>query len=239
MIQQTIDKMKKNISSLLPWLTFESIKKFFDLKQTLLVILPTVFCYCGIIPKDLPKPVYLGIVLIILTVIYFYCLYTKYNEYEKAIAEVLETGYFSNFFEKTAAYILKKQQDKQPIQFNFNDGTTEVVKADQIKVKVILPLSLKSLDNTIDIVRKITKAGNIDNGAWVLAKKNTDNTITIYEYPRTLKAIQKYLPENYDYNEKKSKNFHKLFNAKFERDWSKEIDIIPSDIFVKINEFKE
>lgn len=231
--------MKEKISPLFPWLTFESIQKFFDPIQILGVIIPTVIFYCDRIPKNLPKTVYLGIAVVIFTVIFLYCLRNKYNEYEKSIAEVLETGYFSNFFEKTALHISQKKQANQPIQFKFNDGTKETVKADQIKVKVILPLSLSSLEDTIDKVGKITKSGNIDNGAWVLAKKNLNNTITIYEYPRTLTAIQRYLPPKYDYSEEKSKNFHKLFNAKFDKDWSKAKTDIPSDIFMKINEFEE
>ncbi|MFY1110421.1 MAG: STING domain-containing protein [Methanosarcinaceae archaeon] len=231
--------MKKSISASFPWLTFESIIKFFDPLQTVGVIIPTVIFYYDRIPKSLPRKVHLGVALLIFTVVFLYCLRNKYNEYEKAIAEVLETGYFLNFFEKTALHISQKKQANQPIQFKFNDGTKEAVKADQIKVKVILPLSLSSLEDTIDKVGKITKSGNIDNGAWVFAKKNLNNTITIYEYPRTLTAIQRYLPPKYNYSEEKSKNFHKLFNAKFDKDWSKAKTDIPSDIFIKINQFEE
>ena len=69
-----------------------------------------------------------------------------------------------------------------------------------------------------------------------MLKRVLINTSTIYEYPRTLAAIQKYLPDNYKYSDKKSKNFHKYFIDKFNTDWSKAKNNIPSDIFMIIDE---
>ena len=78
--------------------------------------------------------------------------------------------------------------------------------ADKIKVKVTFPLSSSSLTNTIRKVKNIAKLGyidtGIDTGAWVYVKNNPDGTITIYEYPRTLLAIDRYLPTNYNHSEK-------------------------------------
>lgn len=231
--------MKKRKFQLPRWLTVDSIKKFSDPIQLFEYTIPIVGFYCGIIPKTTPKTELLVATLLIFTFFFIINLRNKYIEYEKSIAEVLETGYFSNFFKKTASHILEKKQENQPIKFTFKDGNTETVKANQIKVKVILPLSVNSLTDIIKNIENTAKSGNIDNGAWVYAKKNLNNTITIYECPRTLTTIDQYLPERYEYSEEKSKIFHKFFNNKFDEDWRKAITSIPSDIFTISNKFEE
>lgn len=224
------------------WLTIESIKKFSDPMYLFGYVLPATLCFNSIIAYfiDLSNLKSLVVCVIVFVLLFLCQIYARYKEYEKSIAEVLETGYFYNFFEKTATFIHQRKKNKKPITFTFNDGTIKTVSTDQIIVKVILPLSLNSLSDTIEKVKKITVSGNIDNGAWVLAQKNPDNTITIYEYPRTLTAISTYLVSpKIDYGEEISIIFHKYFNTKFDKDWENVSDKIPSDIFKKINKLDE
>jgi len=234
--------MKQTIFTKFRWLTPKAIKKNFDPKELIAFILPTTGFYYDIIPKliNLQKTVFLVSVVIIFLLLFLINLYKRNMDYEKSIAEVLETGYFLNFLDKTAIYIQEKKQTNQFIKFNFKDGTNETVKADQIKVKLILPLSLSGLNETIKSINSITKSGNIDNGPWVYAKKNSDNTITIYDCPRTLTALSKYLINSESsYSDDLSRTFHKLFNAKFDQDWDNAGESIPKDIFMKSNEFEE
>lgn len=233
--------MTKNVFFSLPhWLTIDSIKKFYDPIQLFGFIIPTVGFYCDRVPKTLPKIEFFLIILIIFTFFFLINIRTKYNENEQSIAEALETGYFNNFLNKTALYISEKKRENQPIKFAFKDKNekTVEVEANQIKVKVILPLSLNSLNDTIKDIQNNAEKGNIDNGAWVFAK-NLNGNITIYEYPQTLTTIDQYLPRNYKYNDEKSKYFHKLFKDKFDEDWRKAVNNIPSDIFTISNKFEE
>ena len=231
--------MKEKKLRLPRWFTFDSIYKSFNIKNIIGFIIPTVWFYFDRIPKNLSRTACIVITLLIFT--FFYLLYVrnKHIDYEKSIAEVLETGYFTNFFEKIALHIWEQKKAKESIIFNFSDRSTVTVKADQIKVEVILPLSRSSLKKTSDEIEIITKQGNIDNFAWVLAQENPDNTITIYEYPRTLTAIPKYLDPKYDYDEEASEFFHKHFIAKFNKDWDNASDKIPSGIFKRRSSVEE
>lgn len=215
------------------WLTLKSLAKFFDIKELIAFIFPTTWAYYETIPKlvDCPKAVLIASVVVILVVLFLYNLYARYVEHEKAIAEVLETGYFTNFMDKTAYMLGDRKERNQAVLFKFKDGTEHWVKPQNIKVKVILPQSFNELIECIKKVDSIAKTGTIDNGAWVIAKATIENeatVITIYECPRTLQALSRYIA---DYSEEQSKRMHRLFNEKFEKDWKSEIGRIPVEMF--------
>lgn len=215
------------------WLTIKSLAKFFDIKELIAFIFPTTWAYYDIIPKlvDCPKAILIISVVMILVVLFLYNLYKRYVEHEKAIAEVLETGYFTNFMDKTA-YILKDRKERgQSVNFKFKDNTNYLVKPENIRIKVILPKSFNELIECIKKVDSIGKTGTIDDGAWIIAKAFTqggETIITIYECPRTLQALSRYIT---DYSEEQSKRMHRLFNEKFEKDWKSEVGRIPVEMF--------
>src|ERR1700753_3449636 len=94
------------------WLSFAAIRKFFDPKELIAFILPTTYAYYDGMPKliDLSRPVIIITSCAIGIILMLFNVYKKYNEHERAIAEVLETGYFCNFFDRTAVVLDEKRQ---------------------------------------------------------------------------------------------------------------------------------
>lgn len=220
------------------WLTFESIIKFANPSYFLIVIIPSTVGICSLIEflanQTKTKLIVIGILVLIF--LFLSQIYSSYMEYEKSIVEVLKTGYFYNFFDKIVLHIWDRKNNNIPLKIKFNNEEKEVietVKTSQIKVIVVLPLSRDGLIDTINIIEKTTKMGSLDNNCWIRFKKNTDNTIIVYEYPRTLMAIPKHVNHKIKYDEKISKLFHERFNARFDEDWRNASDKISSEIFIK------
>ncbi|MFZ6014426.1 MAG: STING domain-containing protein [Bacteroidota bacterium] len=216
------------------WLTLKSLGKFFDAKAIVTFILPTAGFYYDIIPKvfNVSSTLLIFIVAVVFLLLFLFNLYQRYTDHERSIAEVLETGYFTNFFEKTAMFIKNKKDNNETILVNFKDGSFQRVQADQLRVQVILPTSLAELRAIMKLIDKTAKPGTLDNGPWILATPHDNHTITIHECPRTLQALSRYLGRGeHEYTEVESKRLHRLFNEKFIKDWENEGDKIPSDIF--------
>jgi hypothetical protein len=230
-----LNSIKK--SPLLDILSPISIKKFTSIYEVALILIPTTLGYFTVFETyfNIPTSLTFIALAIIFVLLYIISLRCKKTDYEKTIAEVLETGYFNNFLDKTASFISTRKDDPNHpfIRFNFSDGTSEPVKVSDIKVKVILPQSLKSLDKTMKVVGRLTQRGSLDNGTWVLYKKESEGKITIYDYPRTMKTMGDYLKTR-EYNEQKSEKLHKMFNDKFEDDWGTAGETLKNDIFTKI-----
>lgn len=225
---------KKYPSILLP----TAITKFSSLNEIILVLIPTTFGYLSGIEIVFPVPENLEYILfgIILVLLFITCLLRKKIEHEETIAEVLETGYFMNFVDRTASFISGRKDETKPILIHYSDGTSEPIDSDKINVKVILPESLDSLHNTMAVVDGLTKRGSLDNGTWILCgKEKQDGITTIYDYPRTMTAMGRYLQSiTKDYNEQKSKPLHKHFNKMFKKEWDNSTEILHRNIFTII-----
>jgi len=226
------------------WLTIESIIKFANPSYFLIVIIPSTAGICSLIEflTNLTRTKLVAVGTIVLIFLFLSQIYSSYIEYEKSIAEVLETGYFYNFFDKIVLHIWDRKNNNIPLKIKFNNEEKEVietVKTSQLKVIVILPLSRKGLLETVDNIEKTTKMGSLDNNCWIRFKKNPDNTIIIYEYPRTLMAIPKHVNHKIKYSENTSKIFHERFNVNFDEDWRNASDKISSEIFIKKSKLEE
>lgn len=225
--------MKSKLLVAFRWITPASISKFFDFKELIAFILPTTGFYYEIIPKlfTVSRNTVIISSLLIFTTLLLYHLFKRFMDHERAIAEVLETGYFSNFFDKTALYINSKIAEDKDITFRFLDGSLTTVKADRIHILVIIPLSKQQLFATIKKIDSIAKIGTIDNGSWIHARQHPDGTIAIYECPRTLTSLSKYLVnKDKPYLEEQSKKLHKIFDEKFLEHWNQ----LANDIAVKL-----
>lgn len=152
-----------------------------------------------------------AIILVLLTTI---TLKFKKTEYEKHIAQVLETGYFMNFIDRTVVSILGSNL----LNVNYPHAESVKVDRDKICIKVLLPESQMSLDETKAVVKDLSIKGSLDDGTWIFHDKNIDDKLVIYDYPRTMTAFAKYLKDK-QYDEKKSKIMHHHFNSKFKEDW--------------------
>jgi|GEM_PF-1203890 len=229
--------MKEKIFNVFRWLSPKAIAKFFDFKELIAFILPTTGFYYDILPKifESCKKFILWITILICLCILIYHLYKRYMDYEKAIAEIIETSYFSNFLDFTVYYLNQKIVENEDITFRFKDKSVKTVNANKIKLDIIIPLSKNELIKTIREISAITKEGTLDNGSWVKAKINDDETITIYECPRILMTFSKYLVNSEkSYSEEQSKKLHNIFDQKFNHDWNNISDkILPN--FQKYN----
>lgn len=225
-------------------LTPKTIKILFDPKELVIFVLPTTGFYYQIIPKfvSLPRMFFYCTVLSIFVFLFLIGIHRKVEEYEKkfagivgSIPDVLERPFFQLFL-YNAMYMYNKMKDDGYLTFQLSDGTSKTIKSDQIKVKLILPLSLSSLEDTLKKLEYTSKICTIGNNCWLRAKFG-DDTVTIYEYPRSLLSVGMFM-DGY-YSEEKSEIFHRYFNDSFNRDWCRQSFLLRSDIFIKINKLEE
>lgn len=223
------------------WLSFAAFKKFFDVKELIAFILPTTYAYYDGVPKlvDCSRPVIIATSCCIALLLMFFNIYKKYNEHEQAIAEVLETGYFCNFFDRTAVLLDEKRQRGDNVTISFKNHKNITLDVNKMLVKISLPKSKSQLSDTISKIDAISRDATLDNGIWVKAAENPDGSVTVYECPRTLKAISRYLVNGQDaYTEENSYRLHAYFNNRFMKDWDSHLDSIPQTIF-KVNDHFE
>ena len=210
--------------------------KFFPVKDFIFSIVPTVASFEGYIQDLLPLPmlsnkyveIALGLAISLLLALIFHK--GNVRNYKKSLAEILATGYVSNF----AGRLSKLLKGKAPIEFSFPDQSVHKVMPENVRVEVGLPKSLSSLNKFAQQVEKDTEIVYIREATlvepyWVRAKKENDGSLTIIEFPRTLFALPKYLKKDFpdlETSEKKSKRIFKYFNQKIEElriDYSQEI----------------
>ncbi len=223
------------------WLSLSAIKKFFDLKELVAFILPTTYAYYDGMPKliELSHPVIIITSCAIGIMLMLFNVYKKYNEHEQAIAEVLETGYFCNFFDRTAVLLDEKRQRGDSVVIEFKNHKTLTLDVNKMLVKISLPKSKSKLSETIAQIDAIARDATLDSGIWVKAAENADGSVTVYECPRTLKAISRYLVNGQEgYTEDTSYRLCHYFNERFMKDWESHVDSIPQTIF-KINDHFE
>jgi hypothetical protein len=212
-----------------------SVKKLSTAKEVIGSIVPTGFAY-----NDFFKHLFgneyesIALAVILFAVLFVFLIYDKVLNYEKAISEVLATGYFTNFIQKLSDILEKKNE----ITFLFKNNETLILKHDQVKVQLTVPPSYDSLNIISKEIKETTEIAYIDSSAfnhpyWLNAKRETDGTLTICEFPRTLFALPKYLingAENYSEND--STKFHAAFKNKLEELFRKNADTVDRSKFL-------
>ena len=200
--------------------------KFFPVKDFIFSIVPTVASFEGYIQDLLPIPllsnkyveIALGLVISLLLALIFHK--GNVRNYKKSLAEILATGYVSHF----AGRLSKLLKGKTAIEFSFPDQSIRKVLPENVQVQVGLPKSLTSLNSFAHQVERDTEIVYIREATqvepfWVRVKREDDQSLTIFEFPRTLFALPKYLKKDFpdlETSEKKSKRIFKYFNQKVE-----------------------
>jgi len=199
--------------------------KFLPLKDLFYSVFPTVGTYGGYLqgfaPTFFPNiwtAIGIGLLISVILAIVFYRENVK--AYKKALAEILATGYFMNFTGRFG----KLLRTKTPIHFSFPDDSIKTFNSDQITVEIGMPKSLKSLnkysemvENNFDIV--YVREATFSEPFWIRAAIKKDR-LTIYEFPRTLFSISRYLKADFiDHKsaEKNSKKIYRFFRMKIEQ----------------------
>lgn len=199
--------------------------KFLPLKDLFYSVFPTVGTYGGylqgIAPKFFPNmwtAIGIGLLISVILAIIFYRENVK--AYKKSLAEILATGYFMNFTGRFG----KLLRTKTPIHFSFPDDSIKTFNSDQITVEIGMPRSLKSLnkycemvENNFDIV--YVREDTHSEPFWIRATIKKDK-LKIYEFPRTLFSLSRYLKADFmdqKSAERNSKKIYKFFRKKIEQ----------------------
>src|SRR5579863_10181698 len=98
------------MSSYFKWLAPASLKKNFDIQEIVAFILPTTYAYYDGLPKiiDLSRNLIVLTTVIVFLLLFLFKIYKNFNTNERAVSEVLETGYFNNFFYPFALVVTNK-----------------------------------------------------------------------------------------------------------------------------------
>ena len=199
--------------------------KFLPLKDLFYSVFPTVGTYGGylqgIAPKFFPNiwtAIGIGLLMSVILAIVFYRENVK--AYKKSLAEILATGYFMNFTGRFG----KLLRTKTPIHFSFPDNSIKTFTSDQITVEIGMPTSLKSLNKYCEMVEDnfdivYVREATYSEPFWIRAVILKDK-LTIYEFPRTLFSLSRYLKDDFiDHKsaEKNSKKIYKYFREKIEQ----------------------
>lgn len=199
--------------------------KFFPIKDLFYSVVPTAGTYGGYIqgiaPEFFPNmwvAIIIGVILSIILALVFY--YENVKAYKKSLAEILATGYFMNFTGRLG----KLLKTKTPIHFSFPDGSIKTFTSDAIRVEIGMPVSLASLnaysekvEMNSDIV--YVREQTYSEPFWIRANIE-DDKLVIYEFPRTLFSISRYMKQDFidaAKAEKNSKRIYSFFHEKIDQ----------------------
>ena len=190
--------------------------KFFPIKDLFYSIFPTVGTYGGylqgIAPSIFPNIwIAIGIGLVASIIMAFIFHADNVKSYKKSLAEILATGYFINFTGRLG----KLLKTKVPIDFHFPDAI-RTFDPNKIRVKIGMPKSLSSLSNYCETVEEeadivYIRESTLSEPYWLRAKIENE-MLVIYEFPRTLFSLSKYLKEEFSDNETAEKNSKKIYS---------------------------
>ena len=211
--------------------------KFLPVKDLIFSVVPTVGTYAsylqGLSTEILPNKfmaILIGLIASVILAVIFYSENVK--TYKKSLAEVLATGYFMNFTGKLGTLL----KSKSPISFIFPDKSKISFNTNSISVEIGIPRSLVSLIEYSEHVESNSEIIYVDNSKWdepfwVRGTKTKDRLL-IFEYPRTLFSIPKYLKSDFsseNKSERKSKKIFGYFNEKIQDLRRENSQLIPSD----------
>ena len=200
--------------------------KFFPFKDFLFSILPTVASFNGYLQELIPLPLiankYVELVMGLLLSVCLAIIFHKGNvrNYKKSLAEILATGYFTNYVNRLGRLL----DSKAPLRFSFPDQSELELPADSVKVIINQPISLAALKKCAEEVNTKTSVvyirdANLSEPFWVRARKDENDRLLILEYPRSLFTLPKYLKKEFSGGrraEEKSKKIFGFFNAKID-----------------------
>ncbi|MEZ2413832.1 STING domain-containing protein [Muriicola sp. E247] len=191
--------------------------KFLPIKDMFYSVIPTVGTYegylQGIAPKLFPNQwIALGIGIVLSIILAFVFYFENVKAYKKSLAEILATGYFMNFTGRLG----KLLKTKTPIHFSFPDGSIKTFTSNLISVEIGMPVSLSTLvkysekvEMNSDIV--YVREETYSEPFWVRADI-LDTKLIIYEFPRTLFSISRYLRKDFINTAKAEKNSKKIYS---------------------------
>lgn len=210
--------------------------KFLPVKDLIFSVVPTVGTYLsylqGLSTEFLPNKfvaILIGLIASIALAVIFYSENVK--SYKKSLAEILATGYFMNFTGKLGALL----KSKKPIEFIFPKNIVKSFYSDSIMIEIGIPNSLKTLVEYNELVESnseiiYVETSELSEPLW-LRGKVTKDVLTIYEVPRTLFSIQKYLKSDFSSTQqaqKKSKKIYNYFNDKIDKLRIENSQLIPT-----------
>lgn len=199
--------------------------KFLPLKDLFYSVFPTVGTYGGylqgVAPKIFPNiwiSIGIGLVISVLLAVLFYRENVK--AYKKSLAEILATGYFMNFTGRLG----KLLRTKTPIHFSFPDDSVKTFTADHITVEIGMPKDLNSLNKYSEMVQNkydvvYVREDTYSEPFWIRADVK-GNKLIIYEFPRTLFSLSKYLKDDFMNQrsaERNSKKIYMFFHKKIDQ----------------------
>jgi len=187
-------------------------KEFISIIDVAVSLLPSAISVIGALPYfESPFiPVFIGIVILFILIGLF--IQTNMTKKEKALAEILATGYFINFLEplsKTTEIIFRENGERK--FFNLKN----------IEITIYLPLTSESLVEISDELNNNESYVNIDiinvkDGTpfWTRAKVDS-GTLKIADFPRTLFSLPRFVKINFGQKRaKKLKKYYESFNDK-------------------------
>ena len=191
--------------------------KFFPIKDLFYSVVPTAGTYGGYIQGAAPKlfpsiwaAIGIGLFLSAILAIIFYIENVK--AYRKSLADILTTGYFMNFTGRLG----KLLKTKTPIHFQLPDNTIRTFTANQISVEIGMPKTLAALNHYSEKVEMnsdilYVREETYSEPFWIRANIKEDHLI-IYEFPRTLFSISRYLNKDFTNQESAEKNSRKIYS---------------------------
>lgn len=199
--------------------------RFFPLKDLFYSVFPTVGTYGsyanGIAPDLFPNKwmaIGIGVVASVVLAVIFHA--DNVKTYKKSLAEILATGYFMNFTGRLG----KLLKSKSPMEFSFPDKSVKIFTSDNIRVEIGLPVNLSALsryaeqvEQKADIIYLREESGS--EPFWLRARIE-DGKLIIYEFPRTLFSLSKYLTAEFPDKaraDKNSKKIYSYFHSKIEQ----------------------
>lgn len=199
--------------------------RFLPVKDLFYSVFPTVGTYGGYLqgfaPRIFPNmwiALGAGLVLSVLLALVFYTENVK--TYRRSLAEVLATGYFMNFTGRLGRLL----RTKTPVNILFPDHSVRAFKPSNIYVEIGMPDNLPALKRYCEQVEAETEIVYVQDGGgnepfWLRARTN-GQTLLIYEYPRTLFALPRYLRDDFadpDNARRKSARIFGFFRKKIDK----------------------
>ncbi|WP_069129946.1 STING domain-containing protein [Rhodohalobacter halophilus] len=169
-------------------------KEFLSVMDFGISLMPSIVSIMGTLPYfERPWiPVIIGIAVLFGLIALF--IHNNLGKKEKALAEILATGYFINFLEPMARNIGKRTEvrfrdEHKSMHFDINS----------IEITVYMPMNSDSLDQISDVLNNQKGYQNIDiinakDGTpfWSRAKVEGDR-LKIADFPRTLFSLPRFV----------------------------------------------
>ncbi|MBK1438467.1 hypothetical protein JHJ32_00580 [Parapedobacter sp. ISTM3] len=185
--------------------------KFLPVKDMFYSVIPTVGTYLEYLNgadnalfKNLWVSLGVGLVVSLALAILFYRENVK--TFKKSLAEILAVGYFNHF----SGRLGKLVKSKVPVDFSFPDNSLKTFTTDKINVEIGIPKNFSSLcsyANAVERKAEIVYVREASQSEPFWLRANIDNdSLLIYEYPRTLFSLPKYLKDDFGDSEKAEKS---------------------------------